>query len=119
PAGLRVSALRLMGSIDLGDDGSKGTANPWSDAFKVASSIYLSSAGIPGSSSTAWYLLADPEDLPTVEVVFLSGREEPFIEHADAPFNTLGVSLRSYHDWGVSLHEHRGGVKLAGTPASE
>ncbi|HEX6985677.1 MAG TPA: hypothetical protein VF170_09880, partial [Planctomycetaceae bacterium] len=67
-----------------------------------------------GYSALAWYLLADPSDMPVIEVAFLNGRDTPIVESADADFNTLGVQFRGYHDFGVSLQEYRGGVRMKG-----
>jgi hypothetical protein len=35
----------------------------------------------------AWYLLADPQVLPVIEVAFLNGQEQPSIEEAQADFS--------------------------------
>ena len=67
-----------------------------------------------GSSGKAWYLLSDPNDLPVIEVALLNGQESPTIETAEADFNTLGVKMRGYHDFGVALQDPRGGVKAKG-----
>lgn len=39
---------------------------------------------ITNYSTTHWFLLADPMDLPTIEVAFLNGQEMPFVETASA-----------------------------------
>ena len=49
-----------------------------------------------------------------MEVAFLNGQESPTIETADADFGTLGVRMRGFHDFGVSLQDPRGGVKAKG-----
>ena len=67
-----------------------------------------------GNSSKAWYLLADPNNLPVIEVAFLNGQENPTIESADADFKELGIQFRGVFDWGVSRQNHRAGVKLKG-----
>jgi hypothetical protein len=46
--------------------------------------------------------------------VFLNGQESPTVESADAAFNTLGVEMRGYHDFGCNKQEYRGGVKSKG-----
>jgi len=45
---------------------------------------------------------------------FFNGQESPTIETADADFSVLGVQMRGYHDFGVALQDHRGGVKSKG-----
>ena len=113
PNALNVLATRLMsasgvnnggGSTDTPDD------NPHAGKFNVVRSSYLSNSTITGNSTTAWYLLADPMDLPVIEVAFLNGVETPTVESADADFDTLGIQVRGYHDFGVTKQEYRGGV---------
>ena len=77
-------------------------------------SRYLANAQYTGNSSKAWYLLAEPVDLPVIEVAFLNGQESPTIETAEADFNQLGIKMRGYHDFGVALQDPRGGVKSKG-----
>lgn len=117
PNGLTVTASQLMSETRVID--GTGTAlqpasNPHAGKYRVVSSSYLSNANYTGNSATAWYLLADPSDMPVIEVAFLNGRDTPIVESADADFNTLGVQFRGYHDFGVSLQEYRGGVLMAG-----
>jgi hypothetical protein len=88
--------------------------NVYAGRYKVVTSTYLSNANIPGNSTTAWYLLADPSDIPVIETCFLGGRETPIVESADADFDTLGIKVRGYHDFGCQKQEYRGGIKLAG-----
>lgn len=89
-------------------------SNPHSGKFRPEISRYLSMAAYPGNSARAWYLLADPADVPVIEVAFLNGQEAPTIESAEADFTALGVQMRGYHDFGVALQDHRGGFKCKG-----
>ena len=77
-------------------------------------SRYLSNAGYTGNSAKAWYLLADANDLPVIEVCFLNGQEAPTIETAEADFHVLGIQLRGHSDFGISLQDPKGGVKAKG-----
>lgn len=120
PNGLKTTAKTLFSSQEIRQDGnsSKTTyavANPHVGNYEPVVSSYLGTkAGLSGSSNTAHYLLASPDDMPVIEVVFLNGQDTPFIETSNADFDTLGVQLRGYHDFGVRLQEYRGGVKSAG-----
>jgi hypothetical protein len=53
-------------------------------------------------------------DLAAIEVAFLKGVEVPTVETADADFNTLGIQMRGYHDFGVTKQDYRAGVKSKG-----
>ncbi len=90
------------------------TGNPHAGKYDVVRSSYLSNTAITGNSTTAWYLLADPNDVPVIEAAFLNGVETPTVEQADADFNQLGIQMRGYHDFGVALQEYRGGTKMKG-----
>ncbi|AMV35240.1 hypothetical protein VN12_24155 [Pirellula sp. SH-Sr6A] len=117
PPSLSALGSQLYKSMELRDNtaGNKyPVSNPHQNKFKVEVSRYLSNSQYTGNSAKAWYLLADPTDLPVIEVAFLNGQESPTIETAEADFNVLGVQMRGYHDFGVALQDPRGGVKAKG-----
>jgi len=118
PSSLRVSALNLMNSTTIVGSTTANSMMPdqnvFAGAFNVVSSPYLQNASYTGFSTTAWYLLADPGDLPVIETVFLDGIETPTIETTDANFNMLGIQMRGVLKFGVALQEFRGGVRAAG-----
>ncbi len=60
-----------------------------------------------------WFLVADPQLTPTIEVGFLNGREDPEIILADNPSegsmytaDKIGVKVR--HIWGLAVLDYRG-----------
>ena len=117
PNALSVTANQLMVSTELRDTTASTnymTSNPHAGKFRVVRSSYLGNSSYTGYSVAAWYLLADPMDLAVVEVAFLNGRDVPVVESADADFNTLGVQMRGYHDFGVAKQEYRAGIKSKG-----
>lgn len=116
PTPLKSSANTIMKSERLitGTGGTMGEANPFAGRFRVESSPYMSNANYTGYSAAAWYMLANPNVLPVIEIVALYGRVEPIVESADAEFNTLGVQMRGYCDIGVELQEYRAGVRADG-----
>jgi hypothetical protein len=121
PTALSALAAQLFKSLELRDttdDTKYPITNPHQGKFRVEVSRYLSISQYTGHSSKAWYLLAEPTDLPVIEVAFLNGQEAPTIETAEADFNVLGMQLRGFHDFGVSLVEYRGGVKATGEAGS-
>ncbi len=116
PPTLFNTATRLMGSnLTVGGSSNAADANVYQGRYQVVTSVYMENSSYTGYSAAAWYLLCDPMDLAVIEMVFLNGREVPIIESADADFNTLGIQVRGYHDFGVALQEPRGGVRSAGS----
>jgi len=117
PTALSAIGSQLYKSLELRDTTASTkfpVANPHQGKFRVEVSRYLANAQYTGNSAKAWYLLAEPTDLPVIEVAFLNGQESPTIETADADFNQLGVQMRGYHDFGCAMQDPRGGVKSKG-----
>ena len=117
PNALFVNANNVMHSTEVRDPSATKkvpVSNPHAGKFTVARSSYLSNANYTGNSTKAWYLLADPADLPVIQVAFLNGKQAPTVESVDADFNALGIQMRGYHDFGVELQEYRAGVKMKG-----
>jgi len=118
PTALKATARELMTSQFLvGPTTSKTPSNNvWQGAFEDLSSPWMSNTNLTGYSSTAWYLLADPADVPALEIAYLNGMAQPTIEFfgLDADPNVLGVTWRVYWDFGVALGEYRAGVKSKG-----
>lgn len=119
PPELEITAEELMTSAGFNTGGSATDTkvpnrNVWANKYRTVSSSYLSNANITGYSTTHWFQLADPRDLVTIEVVFLDGKETPTIETADADFETLGIKMRGFHDFGVNKQEPRASVRNAG-----
>jgi phage major head subunit gpT-like protein len=117
PTPLSAIGTQLYKSLELRETTANAKfpiSNPHQGKFRVEVSRYLSNSTYTGNSSKAWYLLAEPGDLPVIEVAFLNGQEAPTIETAEADFNVLGVQMRGYHDFGVALQDPRGAIKSKG-----
>ena len=117
PTALSAIGTQLFKSVEIRDTTASTKypiANPHQGKFRTEVSRYLGNTKYTGNSAKAWYLLADPGDLPVIEVAFLNGQESPTIETAAADFDTLGIQMRGYHDFGVALQDPRGGVKSKG-----
>lgn len=116
PKSLKTEADVLMTSAEIRDTTASkkyGTTNPHKGKFEVVSSAYLGKAKY-GGSSTKWYLLADPKDIPTVEVAFLDGQETPTVEEVEPLPSQMGIILRGVHDFGVALQDPNGGLAMKG-----
>lgn len=117
PTALSAMGTQLYKSVELRDTTANTKfpiANPHQGKFRIEVSRYLANVIYTGNSAKAWYLLADPNDLPVIEVAFLDGKEAPTVESSEADFNMLGIRMRGYHDFGVNLQDPRGGVKSKG-----
>ena len=119
PTGVSGDARSLMFSQGFNTGGSSTTdkvpsSNIWYNKFRPEVSAYLGNSSYTGYSATAWYLLADPGDMPVIEVAFLNGVDTPTVESTDADFNTLGIVFRGFFDFGVAKQQYRGGVKSKG-----
>jgi phage major head subunit gpT-like protein len=108
PVDLEIAAAEIMGSSLLisGNTTANVAQNVLAGRYRVVSSSYLSSA-------TSWWLAADPQDLPAMEVAFLNGQRSPTVETADADFNVLGIQMRGYFDFGCAQAESKGAYKMA------
>ena len=117
PTALNATAQALHKSQEIRNPGASAKypiTNLYTNQFPPQVSRYLSSSQYTGNSDKAWYLLADPADLPVIETAFLNGQESPTIETAEADFNVLGIQMRGYHDFGCALQEPKGGVRMKG-----
>jgi hypothetical protein len=106
PVDQELAAAEIMGStlIQSGATGGQPERNVMAGRYQVVASTYLSNVD-------DFYLLASPVDLPVMEVAFLNGVQSPIVETAEADFNTLGVQMRGYFDFGVAKAEYLAGIK--------
>lgn len=117
PNALSFAADQLMSSTLLtnGSATAAGNANPLAGKYKQLASSYLGNSAMGNQhSAVAYYLLADPAELSTIEVAFLNGQETPTIETAEADFDTLGIQMRGFFDFGVAKQEPKAGVRSTG-----
>lgn len=103
----------------------------WATAFKLANS----SAAVVGAAESAttpnphrgltvievptltdvndWYLIADPATVPTLEVGFYQGRQDPELLVQDQPavgsvFSNDVITWKIRHIWGLTVLDYRG-----------
>lgn len=108
PPELELTAAELMTSSLLvsGNTTAAPNANVLQGRYRVVSSAYL-------TSSSTWWLMADANDLPALDVVFLNGQQVPTIEQVQADYSVLGVALRGYMDFGVAKAESLAAYRMA------
>ena len=108
PPELEITAAELMsGSLLItGENSTRTNVNVLAGRYQVVSSSYLTSA-------TTWWLVANPAELPAMEVAFLNGQRLPTVQQAEADFNTLGIQVRGHFSYGVAKAEARGAYRMA------
>lgn len=111
---LRNNAAQLMRSNQVVGTTGQPDLNVFSGRYTPVTSVYLENTNFPNASLTAWWLLASPSDISVIEIVYLNGQQTPIVETADANFNSLGVQMRAYFDFGVRKQEYRGGIASDG-----
>lgn len=67
----------------------------------------------PRLSGTRFYAFADPMEAPVLEVAFLDGAQDPFLEVQDG-FDVDGAQYKVRLDYGVAAVDYRGAVTNAG-----
>jgi len=101
------NALIVITSTSLPVDGmSSGVTNVHRNSAEV-----VVDAEITGKP---WYLFADPMLAPVVEMGFLNGRQEPFLEERPVSSDILGTDFWCYGDFGGGVVDFRGAYKNAG-----
>lgn len=90
-------------------------ANTPGDAGQIPNPVQNLATPISDSrlSGTAWYLAGDPNQVDTVEVTYLDGVEEPYLEQQQG-WNVDGVQFKVRIDAGVKALHWRGLYKNAG-----
>jgi len=119
PPEIEFNAYRLWQSTNLVATGDTDTtvpsANVYGGRYKPLIQRRLSDSTYTGYSTTAWYLLRNPSIAAVVVASFLNGKQTPTVETAQANFNTLGIQIRAYHDFGVDrTTDYLAGIRSAG-----
>ena len=118
PPELEATAKTILNSqlivVAGNTDVLQGNANVHAGTLGLAMARELSNATYTGHSAKKWYMLAAPTDVPVIETCFLNGVDRPTVEGAQADFDTLGIKMRAFFDFGVALQEYRGGVAMKG-----
>ncbi len=79
----------------------------------ITRGIFSAIVDTPYLSGNAWYLLADPQQFPTFEVLFLNGNQTPYSEQVERT-NVDGVVWLVRLDYGVNVVDYVGAYKNDG-----
>lgn len=107
PSGLRARAIEINGA-EFNEAANKGDRRP-----SAVRGLYSDIVDTPRISGTRRYSFAAPSVAPVLEVDFLDGIEEPFLEQKTG-FDVDGSSFKVRHDFGVSVVDYRGATTNAG-----
>lgn len=114
PAALEHEAYVILNSATLlttasdADNANANIPNPYRNMVDPVIDPVLD-----GSSETAWYLMASYNQIDTVEVSFLDGRQEPEVMEIENP-NIDGVSWKARIVFGAAAIDWRGMFKNPG-----
>ena len=84
------------------------TINPWVNSLTI-----IVEPRLDATSTTAWYLFADPADAPVLVAVYLAGNEGIFSETRQS-VDIDGVEFRVRMDFGAGAIDYRGACLNAG-----
>lgn len=114
PTTLRRAALQQLDT----PDNEAGTADMQANAFREFGMQRIQVDY--WSSQTAYYLVANPADCPTLEVGFFRGNEDPEIFVADQENTSNGsmmdadkITYKIRHIWGVGILDWRSFIRMA------
>lgn len=107
PVGLGGTA-RVVNAAEYDPDATTGKNRPNKVRGLVGDIV-----DSPRLSGTAYYMFADPSVATVIEVAFLDGQSEPFLE-SQTGFTVDGTAWKVRLDYGVAAIDYRGAVKNNG-----
>lgn len=107
PVGLEGSA-RVVNESQWDPDANNKLQRP-----NIARGILTDIVGTGRRTGTPWFLFADPAQEPVIEVGFLDGVQEPFLDMQEG-FRVDGVSWKVRLDYAVAAVGWRGAVRSTG-----
>lgn len=99
---------REVNGAEYNDDSNKQQRKP-----NVVRGLYKDIVDTPRLSGTAWYNFADPNVAPVLEVAFLDGNSEPYLE-MEQGFTVDGSRWKVRLDYGIAGVDYRGARKNPG-----
>ncbi len=97
----RTEAQQLIGHIDATQ---ASNVNPYSGMMQLV---------VDARAGNAWYLAASPNDIDTIELIYLTGRKGVWSDQ-QVSFETDGILFKVRHEVGVGPVDWRGLVKNPG-----
>ena len=100
----------LVVSPDLETDAEKLLATIYAATVNDVQPIKLTLVVEPRLTGNAWYLLADPVQVPSLQYAYLSAAQGVQIQRQEA-FDTLGLKYRAFVDFACSWVDWRGAFR--------
>lgn len=95
--------------LSVFDPETSGKLQRRNDALNIVSTII----DTPRLSNTGWYIFADPNQHPVIEVAFLNGNRAPYLE-TEQGFDVDGVRYKVRLDYGVGAIGYQGAYHNVG-----
>ena len=112
PTNQMTTQVLLTSAASVTDEKNAGVVNPMQNAFVSIVESRLLDVG--ANNGEAWYLVADPNRIDTMEVAYLDGYQQPQIE-TEAEFTRDVISWKVRHVFGCGVMDYRGFVMNDGT----
>lgn len=111
---LWLGPMATGGDVRVANDSQydPDTANKLQRPNKVRG-LFRDVIDTPRILDTKWYVFADPQDAPVIEVAFLDGQDMPFLEMEEG-FSVDGSRWKVRLDYGTAAIDWRGAVRNAG-----
>ncbi|HZT32777.1 MAG TPA: prohead protease/major capsid protein fusion protein [Gemmataceae bacterium] len=110
PTALETYMLQLVYPINIASADATKVVPEWVRSLVPVVEPRLDAAA---GGSTAWYLVADPAQIDTVEYCYLEGQQGVYIETKQG-FEIDGVEIKARMDFGAAAIDYRGLQKNAG-----
>lgn len=102
PTTLETDAEVMLRSMSAPEGNNAGVTNVFQNSL-----VPVSDPRLDDHSEGAWYTVADPNQVDTIEIAYLDGNRQPEI-FEDEDFNSDGIKYKIRQCMGVGLMDHRG-----------
>lgn len=76
----------------------------------IVKGLFRDVVDTPRIADSKWYMFADPDEAPVIEVAFLDGIEEPFLDQEEG-FTVDGARYKARLDFGIAAIDYRGALR--------
>ena len=108
PAALETTGEQIIYPMNLAVTALTAGVPEW-----VRSLVPIIEPRLDVNSTTAWYLIADPADIDTIEYCFLEGQEGVYFETRQG-FEVDGIEMKARMDFAAAAIDYRGLQENAG-----